>query len=89
MFSLSAICRLLGAERECARRGAGVLWLTYNIRKHCAAQEDHMSPPWRIFNPDFELLESRVSILGLYVAFEDVHSVSPDCHPAPLSATAA
>ena len=59
MFSLSAIYRLSEAETDWA---PGVLRLTYNICKHCATEEDHMSPPWRIFDSDFEFLGMKVGM---------------------------
>lgn len=86
MFSLSAICRLSAAERDCAPR---ISRLTYNVCKHCATKEDHMSPPWWILNPDLEFLGTRVSIVVVCIAFGDSHSASQGSHPAPLSATAA
>jgi len=31
---------------------------TYNVRKYCTTQEDHVSSPWRIFYSDLEFLEN-------------------------------
>ena len=81
MFSLSAICRLSAAERDCALR---VSRLTYNVCKHCATKEDHMSSPWRILDSDLEFLGVRVSIVVMCVALRDSHSASQGSHPRLL-----
>ena len=67
MFSLSAICELSAAERDCAM---GLLRLTHNVCKHRATKEDHMSPPWRILDSDLEFLDARVSIAVGFVVLE-------------------
>lgn len=58
--SLSAICRVSAAERDCAH---GISPLTYNVCKHCAAKEHHMFPPWRILDSNLEFLRARVSVV--------------------------
>ena len=67
MFSLSAICQLSAAERDCA---LGLLRWTHNVCKHRATEEDHMSPPWGILDSDLEFLDAKVSIAGHFVGLE-------------------
>ena len=86
MFSLSAICELSAAEGDCA---LGLLRWTYNVCKHRATKEDHVSPPWGILDSDLEFLDARVSIAVVSIALGDPHSAFPDFHLALLSATAA
>ena len=67
MFSLSAICELSAAERDCM---LGLFRWTHNVCKHRATKEDHMSPSWRILNSDLEFLDARVSIAEVFAVLE-------------------
>ena len=60
MFSLSAICLDCQSLKTIVRWG--FLLLTYNVCKHCATEEDHMSPPRRIFDSNFKFLEAKSAL---------------------------